>query len=85
MKNTNTKSDIQDELNKAARLINAILRLMHRGAMQHDQARLELSALAKGIAKTEIEHCVKHAIRAVDINEQGLQEINRDNANKPVW
>jgi len=36
MTSTNAKSDIQDELDKAARLINAILRLMHKGAMQHD-------------------------------------------------
>lgn len=80
-----TEKDIQDELNKAARLINAILRLMHKGAIKHDQARLELSALPKGIAKTEIEHCVKQAMRAVDINEESLEEKNHGNGKKPVW
>lgn len=80
-----TEKDIQDELNKAARLINAILRLMHKGAMQHDQARLELSALPKGIAKAEIEYCVRQAMRAVDLNEQSSQEKDPGNGNKPVW
>ena len=80
-----TEKDIQDELNKAARLINAILRLMHKGAMQHDQARLELSGLAKGIAKEEIEYCVRQAMRAVDLNEKSLEEKDQSTGSKPVW
>lgn len=82
---TNIQKNVQNELNKAARLINAILRLMHKGAIKHDQARQELNALAKGIAKTEIEYCVKLAMRAVDISEKNLQKKDHINVNKPVW
>lgn len=82
---TDNKAEIQDELNKAARLINAILRLMHKGAIKHEQARQELRALPKGIAKAEIEYCVRQAMRAVDINEQSSQEKDQRNVNKPAW
>lgn len=80
-----TSTNIQDELNKAARLINAILRLMHKGAMKHDQARQELNALPKGIAKAEIEACVRQALIAIDINEQNLREKDADQTTKARW
>ncbi|MFC7299888.1 MULTISPECIES: hypothetical protein [Oxalobacteraceae] len=80
-----TSTNIQDELNKAARLINAILRLMHKGAMKHDQARQELNALTKGIAKAEIEYCVRQAIKAVDINEQNLRVKDAEHTTYTRW
>jgi len=85
MTSTNAKSDIQDELVKAARLINAILRLMHKGAMQHYQARKELSLLPQGIAKAEIDYCVRQALRAVEINEQSLQDKSDDKPHRTHW
>ena len=85
MTSTNAKSDIQDELDKAARLINAILRLMHKGAMQHDQARKELSLLSQGIAKAEIDYCVRQALRAVEINEQSLQDKYHNKTRDTHW
>lgn len=80
-----TEKDIQDELNKAARLINAILRLMHKGAIQHEQARQELNALPKGIAKTEIEFCVRQAMDAIDINDRNTQKKYADPTAKIHW
>lgn len=68
------KNSVQIELDNAARLINAILRLMHKGAIPHEQARKELNALPKGIAKAEIAYCVQQAMRAVDLNEQNLRD-----------
>jgi hypothetical protein len=40
--------------------------------MQDDQARQELGALPKGIAKVEIEYCVRQALRAIDLDEKSL-------------
>lgn len=85
MTSKNIQNDIQDELNKAARLINAILRLMHKGAMKHDQAREELNALPIGIAKAEIEYCVRQAIKAIDLNEQNLREKDADQPTNSRW
>lgn len=68
------QNSIQEELDKAVRQINAVLRLMHRGAMKHDQARAELSALVKGVGKVEIARCVEQAVKAIDLNEQSARE-----------
>ncbi|MBF8178364.1 hypothetical protein [Herminiimonas contaminans] len=76
---------VQIELDKAARLINAILRLMHKGAMPHEQARKELSVLPKGIAKAEIAYCVQQAMRAVDLNEQISRNTDKEKEKFPAW
>lgn len=79
MSSTDSHNHIQEELDKAVRKINAILRLMHKGAMRHDQARTELNALEHGVAKSEIEKCVQQALKAIDINEHSVREaISRD-------
>lgn len=76
MSSTDSKNHIQEELDKAARQINAILRLMHKGAMRHDQARTELNALEQGVAKSEITKCVQQALKAIDINERSTRDAS---------
>lgn len=74
MSSTVNQNHIQEELDKSVRKINAILRLMHKGAMRHDQARTELSALEQGVARSEIAKCVQQALKAIDINEHRVRE-----------
>lgn len=74
MSSTVNQNHIQEELDKSVRQINAILRLMHKGAMRHDQARTELNALEQGVPRSEIVKCVQQALKAVDINEHNVRE-----------
>lgn len=74
MSSTDSKDHIQEELDKAVRQINAILRLMHKGAMRHDQARTELNALEHGSTTSEITKCVQQALKAIDINERSARD-----------
>lgn len=85
MSSTDGQNHIQEELDKAVRLINAILRLMHKGAMPHEQARKELNTLPKGIAKVEIANCVQQAMKAVDLNEQISRNTRIEKVKFPAW
>jgi hypothetical protein len=63
----------KEELDKAARTINAILRLMHKGAMSHEQARSELLEIAAHADCAEISFCVNEAMKAVEANQKKVQ------------
>jgi prefoldin subunit 5 len=63
----------KEALDKAARTINAILRLMHKGAMSHAQAHTELQEVAEHADSAEISYCVNEAMKAVEANLKKIQ------------
>jgi hypothetical protein len=73
-----TDLEIEKEaVDKAARKINALLRLMHKGALNHDQARIELHSISTNSDHSEILFCVSEALKAVETNQENLYKKHR--------